>query len=310
MILAKIKKFCIGFFAAAYGLTFCGMVVSAAPRLRVHFLSVGYGDAMVLELPDQSLWLVDAGDEGYSENIAEYLSALKRPGEVPLIIEGLIITHPHKNHFGGASGVLGKIPVNRVFINGDPNAEEGYTELLQRIKGNGIPLETLRAGSRIKGLPRSIHLQVLSPADYKGSVNDNSLVIWLTYDRTSFLLAGDIEGKKQAELIKKYPFIKKAGCVKVPHHGGPIDEQFGRFFEKAVFVISTGPNLWGLPRDEDLEKIKGEIIRTDQLGTIVIESDGDRVQFLENWRTGELENSRTGQLANSPTRQLANSLTH
>ena len=41
-----------------------------------------------------------------------------------------------------------------------------------------------------------------------------------------------------------------------------------------IFIISTGPNKWDIPRDNELQSLDGKLYRTDVHGTIILESDG------------------------------------
>jgi len=84
----------------------------------------------------------------------------------------------------------------------------------------------------------------------------------------------DIELKEQAQLIGLHQDIKQVNSIKVPHHGGPLSNEFKEFFVDKEFIISTGTNPWGLPRQHDLQKLQGAVYRTDRHGSIVLESDG------------------------------------
>ena len=90
-------------------LAFFSFVASAVAQgettLRVHFIDVGYADAILLEfsppagrgLPaDTTTMLVDAGDAKHSSRLISYLKShqIKK-------IDTVVITHPHQNHFGG-----------------------------------------------------------------------------------------------------------------------------------------------------------------------------------------------------------------
>ena len=77
-----------------------------------------------------------------------------------------------------------------------------------------------------------------------------------------------------------YEDIKTVDCIKMPHHGGPLSDDFLQTFIDKIFVISTGSNGWGWPREEDLKKLKGEVYRTDDHGTVVLESDGHMIKMF------------------------------
>jgi len=249
----------------------------AQDLLRVHFIDVGYGDAILIESPPSFALLIDAGERKYANRLWKYLSAHKIQ-----TIDVAVITHPHKNHFEGLKTLLKKITIHQLWINGDMQGEEGYEELIETFSKRNIPIVIKKGESRIRGLPGNITLEILHPEELSSDTNGNSLVLWLGFGETHFLFTADIGEKEQAEIILKNSFIKQADCVQIPHHGGPVHDQFAAYFEKAIFVMSTGKNQWGLPHESDLEKLTGEVFRTDRDGTIVLESDGRKVSVLQN----------------------------
>ena len=115
-------------------------------------------------------------------------------------IDAVVITHPHQNHFGGLRKVAGGIPIGRVFHNGDPNAEKGYSALLSYLERKRVPVEILMRGQQLEQLPDSVTVEVLNPPDLNGTANDNSLALRLKHGNVSFLLLGDIGPDRQDAL--------------------------------------------------------------------------------------------------------------
>jgi len=252
-----------------------GLAVSVFPSplniLRVHFLGVGYGDAIFIQFPEGSTMMIDSGEEEYAANACRYLQSLGTAK-----IDTVVITHPHTNHFAGFKRISEVFPVGRVFINGDKNAEEGYFELLEGWRQKNIPVNVLKKGDKI--LPGGFSFKLLHPQKIKNvSANDNSLVCWLKYKNISLLFMGDIESEGQKELLKNFKNIKEADVIKMPHHGGPVIDELVKKIQDKILIISTGPNPWGLPQEGDMKKLRGKIYRTDQMGTIIVETDGRNV---------------------------------
>ena len=63
-------------------------------RLRIHFIDVGYGDAIFIQLPDSHTMLIDAGEKPNTRRLLDYLQSLNIHN-----IDQAVITHPNKNHF-------------------------------------------------------------------------------------------------------------------------------------------------------------------------------------------------------------------
>ncbi len=251
--------------------------VEAAEGIRVHFINCGYGDCILVELGTDETLLIDAGGNQYATNLLKYLK--KRNVRK---IDTVIITHPHQNHFEGLMHILKTIPVNDILINGDENAEDGFSPLLALISKKQIPLGIVGQGSRIKTKANGVSIDILHPANLSGNTNENSLVTQIKYFDIMFLLTADIGLMQQDDLVTNFPEIRFANVVQVPHHGGPLSQQFIRAFLNPIFVISTERNVWGIPASEDLEKLGGNPLRTDQNGTIIFESDGQTIRIIEN----------------------------
>ncbi len=247
---------------------------SDAPLLRVHFINVGYADAILVQFPDHSAALIDAGEAASATDIEDYLKSAGIK-HVPIAV----ITHPHQNHFGGFISLIEEFRFGEFFINGGDHAEPGYTGLLALLKEKRIPIRTVKKGKNIQ-LPGGLQLKVLHPDKLVHGVNGNALVTALTYEKVILLFTADIEEEQQKQLVKDNPWLKSARVVQVPHHGGPVSDPFARFFTDTVFVVSTGENKWGLPKDEDLLKLKGIVFRTDIQGAIIVETDGRDIKVI------------------------------
>ncbi len=124
------------FLAAAVCIfTFIGSPSGAGSGpLRIHFLDAGYGDATLIEFPDLTTMLIDAGDAAFASGLMDYLRKQRITA-----IDTAVLTHPHKNHFGGFGALSRQMPVRRVFTNGDPRAEEGYSEVLKVWRTRAFP---------------------------------------------------------------------------------------------------------------------------------------------------------------------------
>ena len=246
----------------------------AADKMRVHFLNVGYADSILVEWPPDHAVLVDSGDAEDAPDILDYLMSVGVSG-----LAAIIITHPHKNHFGGAQAIAERMAVARFFINGDTNGGDGYQGLLDFLKDKAIPVEKLRRGDSLPGMPDGVSWNIIHPGELSGDVNGNSLVSLIRFQKTSFLLTGDIMVTAQEMLLQNNAPLRDIQLVQIPHHGGPLSKEFLSFFPEAQFIISTGVNPWGLPEEEVLSAAKQRIFRTDIYGTILAESDGKEIKI-------------------------------
>ncbi len=244
--------------------------------LRVHFLSVGYADAILIELPNSETMLIDAGDREDALKIIKCLQKLRIKK-----IDYAIITHPHTNHFGGFSKIIDKFRVGRLFTNGETSGDAGYTKLLSKIEKQNILHQTLKAGDIISTDNPDLSIQILNPSGLLGSPNENSIVTYVRFGKTSFLFTADITQKQFGDIITLHPETKNSDVLQIPHHGDTLSDDATSLLKNKFFVISTGKNRWGIPKKSDLDKLNGKILRTDKDGIITLESDGDSVSIIK-----------------------------
>ena len=108
--------------------------------------------------------------------------------------------------------------------------------------------------------------------------NNNSIVIKVTYGDIDFLLTGDLESEGEKRLIDNNTDIKSE-ILKVGHHGSKSSssQEFLEKIKPEISIISVGKNSYGHPNQDVLDRlniIKSKIFRTDESGSIEINTDG------------------------------------
>lgn len=262
----------VSIFVLFVTLCFSPQSLQARDQLTIHFLSVGYGDAILIQLPSKEVILVDAGTDESGPKISDYLSALKIKA-----IDLAIITHPHKNHFGGFTNLIDTIPIKTVWVNGDPRADDGYIEQLNQLRAQGAQINQVSTGERFVRFRPAFQLDVLNGYTKNKGVNESSIALLLTFGQTRFFLMSDIGVSQQKQIFFNYPGIKQADYIQVPHHGDKLDKKLINVFQNRTFIVSTGKNTYGLPYEEALSKLKGKVLRTDIDGNIILTTDGKEI---------------------------------
>ncbi len=240
--------------------------------LRITFLDVGQGDSILVQVPEGSV-LVDQGPP--EADVARQLRGLgvRR-------LAALVLTHPQRDHIGGAETVLRRVAVDRVL---DPRlAVSGPFEraALTEAADRGVPVEETRAGAGFR-LGR-LRLRVLWP-DRPGTASDDPnllpVVLLASYGEIDALLTADAETEVTARLLSR-----RVEIVKVAHHGSadPGLAAELRELRPAVAVISCGrDNDYGHPTPSTLAALRDSpglrLYRTDEHGRVVLESDGERI---------------------------------
>jgi competence protein ComEC len=244
-----------------------------AEGLTVHVFDVGYGDAILVHSSAGAAVLIDAGSAETEEHL---LYRLKQAGIEKL--DTLIITHPHENHFGGARRVIESFAVNKLYYNGDDaRAESGFDQVMEAVRQKDIPVAVLTKGDDVPMATEEFSLTVLQPGDLALSINENCLALLLSYRHVSVLLTADIQPRQQAEILRAYPELADVDAVQIPHHGGLLASEFVEFLKGKIVFMSTGPNIYDKPLQEEIPKIPGRLLRTDKHGTITLWTDGNTI---------------------------------
>jgi competence protein ComEC len=254
----------------------------APSRLRVTFLDVGQGDAVVAELPGGRVLVVDAG--GFPGSDFDTGAAVVAPflyRQKILRLDVLAMTHAHPDHSGGLpSLVVGHRP-REFWWTGVAGRGHAWERLQGALAGSGTPVRVLGDGGVAPGMPE---VTVLHPpvGGTDLSLNDSSLTLRLTLGAVSILLTGDIEAAAEARLGDRRGELGSV-VLKVPHHGSRTSssEAFLDAVAARVAVVSVGAeNRYGLPasRIEARYRARGTcLLRTDRCGAIAVETDGRRL---------------------------------
>jgi competence protein ComEC len=265
---------------AANVLIYYAIAVEKKSALTVAFLDIGQGDAIFIESPTGTQVLVDGGPNA---------SVLRELGRVmPFYdrsIDMLIVTNPDQDHFAGFLDVLERYEVARVLEPGTVGASDLYAELQKAIKNEETTHSLARRGQVID-LGGGTYLKILFPdRDVAGlSPNDGSIVMQLIYGETEILLTGDTTARIEEYLVSLEGEALQSDVLKVAHHGSRTSTSplFVAEVSPKYAVISNGKdNRYGHPHQETLdtlEKIGATVFRTDEYGTIILTSDGERVE--------------------------------
>ena len=241
--------------------------------LRVTFLDVGQGDAVLLETPSARV-LVDEGPP--EANVARQLARLGVRS-----LSALVLTHPQRDHVGGAADVIRQLRVGVVLDPGlaatGPEREEAVAAARER----RVPVREVRSGSEFRA--GGLVLRILWPPDPglpSEDPNLNAVVLLASFGDTDVLLPADAESDVTAHLS-----LRAIELLKVAHHGSAdpgLDEEL-RVLRPRIAVISAGRNNeYGHPRAETLAALATvpgiAVYRTDEDGRVVVESDGRQLR--------------------------------
>lgn len=267
--------------AGAFELFQGTVAITPSEDLKVHFLDVGQGDSIFIELPTNETILIDASIKDASNKIINYLRE-----ENVSKIDYVFATHPHSDHIGGMSAVIKAFDIGQIYMPKAVTTTKTYENLLLTIKDKNLKIKAAKAGNTIIDTD-DLKLVVLAPnQDSYESLNNYSIVLKLTYKEKSFLFMGDAETLSEKEITGDI----QADVLKVGHHGSrtSTSQAFLNKVNPSYAVISVGLNNdYKHPHQEvidRLEKKNIKIYRTDQNGDIIFTTDGYNIDVkVEKW---------------------------
>lgn len=260
-------------------------------RLRITSIDVGQGDATLVDLPDGRSMLIDGGglvgspiDTG--QIVLRVLRARRKQG-----IDIAVLSHPHPDHYLGLATALPELQVGEFWDTGQGEAEGAgpeYHEMLAGLRERGVPIVRPDA---LCGQMRSFGeatVEILAPCPEPLpliNANDNSFVLRIRLGERAALLTGDAEAALEASLLRDRAQALRSDLLKVGHHGSRTSSTsaFLRAVGARDAIVSCGiRNRFGHPHPQALAALEGaglRILRTDLVGSVVWETDGEVVRL-------------------------------
>jgi len=239
--------------------------------LRVSFLDVGQGDAILIQTPHGHTMLVDGGA---SDRILEKIAVKKNFFDRR--IDVVVATHPDADHVTGLIPVLSKYNVG-IIVTAPVRGETGiFSEFTKRVTAENANVRTGARGDAII-FGDGVVAHILYPsAQFRGSkkeTNDASVSMVITYGDMSVLLTGDLSLKYEGELLQEV-LPHKVTIYKAGHHGSNSSsgEQLLSYIQPEYAIISAGKNnKYDHPGTEATQRLatySKEILSTIEKGTI------------------------------------------
>ena len=248
-------------------------------ELEVTFLSVGQGDSTFVRFPGGASWLIDGG--GAVASHFDLGAAILAPflwergvGE----LEVMALSHPHPDHALGLIGVAPLVGARELWLSTGVESG-GLVHGLEAALGPLTLTRRLAAGAHFERGPVTIDVLGPPPSKRFDKVNDQSLVLALTYGEVRFLLPGDAEEEAEEALLASGADLH-ATVLKAPHHGSGTSSTpaFIHAVRPSSVVFCVGrDNRFGFPLEEVQARYRDagcRLFRTDRDGAITFRTDG------------------------------------
>jgi beta-lactamase superfamily II metal-dependent hydrolase len=251
--------------------------------LKVYFLDVSQGDSILIETPNGTQVLIDAGPNNkVITELSEIIPIFDRT------IDIIIPTHSDLDHVGGFPEILRRFEIKNYFDSGFVDEDDLNTEIKQLVQNEkNINIKKITRGENIMlDKENNISFEVLWPtSDYEtDDNNDRSVVLLLNYGKISFIFTGDASSKIENILVENSAStnILDVDILKAGHHGSKTASnlEFLKKVSPEFTIISAGKdNKFGHPNKEvldNLAKTNSQIKNTAEVGRILIKSDGEK----------------------------------
>jgi competence protein ComEC len=238
--------------------------------LTVRFLDVGQGDATLVQHPDGSAVLFDAGPPE-----AGTARLLRRAGVRELT--AVVATHASRDHHGGLAEVLERFRVGVLLDGGDGTPDPSFRAMLAQASREGVRIVHVAAPMTMQA--GALTIRILSPpprppGPAPEDPNPRAVVAVVSSGGFDLLLSADAES--EALLPLQLPEVE---AMKVPHHGSsdPGLPQVLERLSPQLAAIEVGINTYGHPAPPTLAALRRagvRVYRTDRDGTVTLSVEG------------------------------------
>ena len=278
--------------------------------LKITFIDVGQGDAILINFPDGKNMLVDAGESSAKDELDEYLTVNGKK----LVLDYVVATHTDSDHIGAMDYIYenyevkysyrpyvkysGDYTFGAGFINEGYNSKstQTYGDYLKGISDEKTPSVYFTDESdfsvTVSAGDRQIDYSVDFVMPYAKTVegfkdftdsNDFSAVMMIEFAGIKVMLTGDMEKAAEKKFTDYYSVnnSEKASLncdiLKVAHHGSATSSTMGflNLIDPEYSVISCGVchETYKHPKEEALNNliaVGSSIYRTDLQGTVTL----------------------------------------
>ena len=214
----------------------------------------------IVQLPNNKIWCIDTGYDrgGRFQGIPFIKNNLGQFG-----IEGIIISHFHPDHVGGAShliqgfhGAVETVYSSGVYTSGEGNGArvndlERQSEFKDTMSKYGIDYQYVKRGDILKSGIATI--EILGPkqeyvADIPKTTDDpndeHGVITRFRYGDFSFLYLGDIRKFGLEEIFQDPSIDPSCTILQAGHHGDStrLDENLLNLWNPAYVLVEPGTN--------------------------------------------------------------------
>lgn len=259
----------------------------SSSRVRVDVLDVGAGQAVLVTGPHWERVLLDAGGQRQAGLVVEPFLRSRGVNAIDVAV----ISHGDTAHFGGLAELMRRVRVKRVVVADRVFRSKGYRAVLEELGRSGVPLERWGAGASrmLHGGELAAHWPTADAAFTRA--DDLGLVLEWSTPGVSLLFAGDLGLAAEEEVLCRVPGRPRVLVQGLATEGGSFGESWLGTLKPEILVMNTGEYPFkALPSPavlERLERSRVRVLRTDQVGGVILEIEGAEVRCRSYLGGGE-----------------------
>lgn len=143
-------------------------------------------------------------------------------------LDYIIISHFDSDHCNGLIEIIKNFKVKLIVFSKQPQETKEFNNILNIIKNKNIKIKIVKQGDKIN-IDKYVYIDIIYPKikqEYE-DLNNNSIVLKISYYKFSILFTGDISQEIEKELINEKnkevkEKIKNIDILKVSHHRSKI----------------------------------------------------------------------------------------
>ena len=242
--------------------------------LKVYYIDVGQADAIMIENENEFM-VIDGGNNNDGPLLVKYYQSLGITD-----FKYVIGTHPHEDHIGGLDDIIDNFNVGTIYIPDAITTTQTFEDLLDAIERKNMTYEVPNIDNTFT--LGDATLKIIYTGTNTTDLNNTSIVLKMTYGKDTFLFTGDATDTTEKKILNK---DIEAEVLKVGHHGSKYSSttEFLKKVNPKYAIISVGKNNnYGHPAINTISKLNKlniETHRTDEEGTIIIESNGNGIKI-------------------------------
>lgn len=246
-------------------------------NLNITYLDVGQADSILIQNEGHNM-LIDAGNNEDGPLLVQYFKEQNITK-----FDYLIATHPHEDHIGGMDDIINNFDIEKIYMPDVTTTTKTFLDVLDAIEKKNMTFNIPKINQTFT-LGHTLFQVIYTRNDQK-NLNNTSIVLKASFKTTSYLFTGDATSDVEKKILNKNI---QATVLKVGHHGSKYSTttDFLNKVNPKYAIISVGKNnSYNHPNQQTIKKLEQnniEIHRTDQEGSIFLESDGKNIKITSH----------------------------